>query len=212
MAAIILAGGLSSRMGADKSRLAIDGTGILQLLVKRFGEAMGRVIVVVRPDQQPPLSVPSRDRTVSAPTEETGIERLTIAQDIYPGVGPLGGLHAGLAASPDDENFVLACDMPFAEPRLAVFILSRLAGRDAAVPMPARGPEPLYAAYRKSCLPTIQSSIEAGRLRVREALRDLNVVYVPEEEMRPLDPDLRSFRNINTPEDYREALRIMRSS
>jgi len=194
MAAIILAGGLSSRMGTDKALLAMGGASLLESLVSRFAERMGRVIVVLRADQ------------------DVEVEQSLTVRDIHQGAGPLGGLHAGLTASPDEENFVLACDMPLADPELGLWILSKLSGHDAVVPMLARGPEPLHAAYRKSCLPAVESSIAAGRLRMRDTLDRLDVLYIPEHEMKQRDPDLRSFLNINTPEDYREALRIIGTS
>ena len=193
MAAIILAGGMSSRMGTDKALLEMGSVGLLQSLVTRFAERMGRVIVVLRAGQ------------------EVELHQTKTVRDVYQGIGPLGGLHAGLTASSDDENFVLACDMPLADPELALWILSELSDHDAAVPMLSRGPEPLHAAYRKSCLPTVGSSIADGGLRMRDVLTRLDVLYIPEDEIRERDPDLRSFLNINTPEDYREALRIIQT-
>jgi len=191
MATIVVAGGSSARMGHDKASLAIEGSTILQALVCRFADELGPVIVVCRREQ------------------DLEVERATSVYDIYQGAGPLGGLHAGLLASPDDENLLLACDLPFADPELARYLVSRLDEHDAVVPVLARGPEPLFAVYRKSCLPAVESSIAAGRLRMRDPLDRLDVLYIPEDEIRERDPDLRSFFNINTPEDYREALRII---
>ena len=191
MATIILAGGSSTRMGRDKALLAVGESTLLQMLVTRFALEPGPVIVVLRPDQEP------------------AAHNCLTVHDIYRDAGPLGGLHAGLVASPDEVNFVLACDMPLADPELARYMLTRLSDHDAVVPMLARGPEPLFAVYRKSCLPAVESSIAAGRLRMRDPLDRLDVLYIPEDEIRERDPDLRSFFNINTPEDYREALRII---
>jgi molybdopterin-guanine dinucleotide biosynthesis protein A len=192
MATIILAGGSSSRMGREKASLAVGESTALQSLVNRFAGKIGPVVVVLRPDQ------------------EIAVEGAIAARDIHHGVGPLGGLHAGLLASPDEENFVLACDMPFADPELARYITSLLANCDAVVPMLEPGPEPLHAAYRKICLAEIERSIAAGKLKMRDALDRLQVHYLPEQEIRERDPALRSFVNVNTPEDYERALRLMR--
>ncbi len=191
MATIILGGGLSTRMGSDKASLAAGGCTMIASLATKFAQKIGPVIVVLRPGQ------------------ELVTEHTTTIYDLYPGVGPLGGLHAGLLASPDDTNFVIACDMPFADPELAGYILSALAGYDAAVPMLARGPEPLHCAYHKSCLPVIESCIASGRLRMRDALDRLNVLYIPENELKKRDPDMCSFVNINTPQDYIEAIELL---
>jgi molybdopterin-guanine dinucleotide biosynthesis protein A len=193
MATIILAGGSSDRMGQDKASIAIEGSTILQALVCRFADGLGPVIVVGRQEQG------------------LEVERATVVHDIYQQAGPLGGLHAGLLASPDEESFVLACDMPFADPELARYMLTRLSDHDAVVPVLERGPEPLFAVYRKSCLGAVESSIAAGRLRMRDALERLDVLYVPEDKIRERDPDLRSFVNINTPEDYLTALRSLQA-
>ena len=184
MATIILGGGLSTRMGLDKASLAAGGCTMIESLATRFAREIAPVIVVLRPGQ------------------ELVTEHTTTVYDLHQGVGPLGGLHAGLLASPDETNFVIACDMPFADPDFACYILSQLAGHDAAVPMLARGPEPLHSAYRKSCLPAVESSIAAGRLRMRDALDRLDVLYIPENELKKRDPDMRSFVNVNTPEEY----------
>ena len=190
MAAIILAGGFSTRMGRDKSTLTMGGDMLLQLLATRFAEVMGRVIVALRPGQEAATGPGS------------------VVYDVHQGIGPLGGLHAGLLASPDEENFVLACDMPFASAELAAHIISRLPDHDAVVPMLARGPEALYAAYTRSCLPAVESSIRAGRLRMRQMLELLDVLYIPENDLNEHDPGLRSFLNVNTPEEYQQALRL----
>ncbi len=176
-------------MGADKATLAAGESTLLQSLVTRFAE-MGQVIVVLRQGQD-----------VDVPGAST-------VHDIHPNAGPLGGLHTGLSASPDVDNFLLACDMPFAEPGLARYVLSRLGDHDASVPVLARRPEPLFAAYKQCCLPVVESCIRAGALRMRDALDRLDVLYIPESDLRPIDPQLRSFVNVNTPEEYEREFRV----
>jgi len=137
-----------------------------------------------------------------------GLQTVT---DVYEGAGPLGGLHAGLLASRDRKNLVIACDMPFAEPALARYFLRLLGRHDAVVPMLQHGPEPLFAAYRRSraTIGRIESNLKAGRLSMRGLLEDLDVVYVEEEDLRRRDPELHSFININLPEDYDAARRLL---
>ncbi len=193
MATIILAGGLSSRMGTDKAGLVLGESTLIESLVLRFADVNGPVLVVARPDQ------------------EIAVGTASVVRDVYLNVGPLGGLHAGLAASPDDRNFTLACDMPFASPELARCLIPLLADHDAVVPMLDRGPEPLYAVYRKSCLRAVESAIVNNRLRMRDVLETLDVLYIAQSELQAHDPDIRSFTNINTPEDYQEAVRLARN-
>ena len=190
MAVIILSGGLSKRMGQDKASLVLEDSTLLQTLIARFAGRFGPVIVVSRPGQ------------------DLAIDNADVVRDIHVGKGPLGGLHAGLLASPDDANFVLACDMPFADVELANYVLSRLNGHDAAIPLLERGPEPLFAAYRRSCLPTIEANLEAGILAMRGLLDKVDTLYLPESDLRQHDPTLRSFLNINTPDEYLEVRRM----
>lgn len=194
MAAIILSGGLSGRMGRDKSSLPMQGSTLLQLLVSRFAGVFGPVIVASRPSQ------------------DLAIDGAAVVHDVHVGKGPLAGLHAGLLASPDDANFVLACDMPFANVGLARCLLSRLQGHDAAVPLLERGPEPLFAAYRKSCLPVIEANLEADRLRIRDLLDRVDTLYILESELQKLDPELGSFLNVNTLKDYKRALHLLEAA
>lgn len=173
-------------MGQDKASLALEDSTLLQTLIARFAGRFGPVIVVSRPGQ------------------DLAIDNADVVRDIHVGKGPLGGLHAGLLASPDDANFVLACDMPFADVELANYVLSRLNGHDAAIPLLERGPEPLFAAYRRSCLPAIEANLEAGILAMRGLLDKVDTLYLPECDLRQHDPALRSFLNINTPDEYLE--------
>jgi len=143
--------------------------------------------------------------------DQAVVDGALMAYDLYHNAGPLGGLHAGLLASPDEVNFLLACDMPLASPELASYIVSLASGYDAVVPMLARGPEPLHAAYAKSCLGVVESAIKDGNLKMADALKSLNVLYVPEDIVREYDPQLHSFVNVNTPRDYLEATQLLQA-
>ena len=193
MATVILAGGSSKRMGRDKASLEIGGSTLIQSLVTRFADKFGGVIVVVGTGDQP------------------AVDGALMAYDVYHNAGPLGGLHAGLLATQDEVNFVLACDMPLASVELASYIVSLAPGYDAVVPMLARGPEPLHAAYAKSCLGVIESAIADGNLKMADALKSLNVFYVTEDKLRDHDPELHSFVNVNTHEDYLEATQLLQA-
>lgn len=177
-------------MGSDKAKLEVDGVTFLQFLASRFARRLGPVIVSARLDQV------------------LDIKGAKAAYDTYEGAGPLGGLHAGLLASPDDENFALACDMPFADLELARYLVSLLQGYDAVTPMLETGVEPLFAAYRKSCVPEIERLLESGCFKVGALLQRINVLYPGVEDLKRHDPELRSFVNVNSPEDYSRVLRL----
>jgi molybdopterin-guanine dinucleotide biosynthesis protein A len=99
--------------------------------------------------------------------------------------------------------------MPFADPVLGRYLLSRLGQYEAVVPLLERGPEPVHAVYRKSCLTQVESGLKLRLYRMQELLDRVRVLYIPERELRQHDPQLRSFVNINTREDYARALQLL---
>ncbi len=182
----IMAGGESRRMGRNKALLPVADRPLIAWLVA-LAHHLGEDVLVVARDPAPYtfLGVP-------------------IVTDRFPGVGPLAGLHAALDAAPGEWVLALACDMPFIEPRV-IHYLRTLAGQEVDVVMPrVRGrEEPLHALYRRgTCLPAVEDAIRAGKRRVISFLPRVRVHYVPEEALRRVTPDLRSFHNVNTPEEW----------
>jgi molybdopterin-guanine dinucleotide biosynthesis protein A len=180
---VILAGGLSRRMGRDKASLpAGDGT-LIEHLARRLAPVVDETIVAGR-SGRPQLS---------------GVR---IVEDRYPGLGPLAGIHAGLAAARYPHVWVVGCDLPDADPALAHLFLGLVAGYDAVVPRIDGEPQGVCALYDRALASRIDGLLEAGERRVKALLAASNVRYVTSEELRAADPKLRSFRNINTPTDY----------
>lgn len=191
MATIILAGGQSARMGRDKALLKAGGETILEALVQRFQGVAGEVLVCARADQS------------------LGVSDARIVRDQFADSGPLAGLHAGLAASEDEVNFVVGCDYPLAKREVAGLLLERLGDGMAAVGEVGGRLQPLQAAYSARCLPEVERSIAAGKRRMTEFVRELPCVRVGEDELMLVDRELYSFLNMNTPEDYARALELM---
>ena len=180
---LILAGGRSRRMGRDKAGLpAGDGT-LIEHLVGRLAPVAGETIVAGGPD------LPAID----------GVRRV---DDRYPGLGPLAGIHAGLLAASRTWVWVVACDLPDVEPGLGALLCSLAVGVEAVVPRVDDRAEGLCAVYDRSLAARIASFLQAGERRVQDLLAQLDVRYVPAAVLRQVDPELRSFRNLNTPADY----------
>jgi molybdenum cofactor guanylyltransferase len=177
--AFILAGGKSSRMGTDKSQLLIDG----QTFTERIADTLRKVTD----------SVTIVDRSL----------------DIYPQWGALGGLHAAFSASSRAWAIVVACDLPFVTSELFLHLAGMRVDHDAVVPVQEDGrPQPLAALYRvEPCLQRATELIEAGRRRPLDLLEAVTTRWVAFEEIRNLDQAERFFVNINTPEDYDNAIR-----
>ena len=183
-AAVVLAGGRSARMGRDKAGLTLDGEDFLARLTARFRERFDRVYV------SGPGGLP----------------------DLRPGEGPLAGLESAFFHTGAERIFVTAVDLPFADPVLARLLLDGLGERDACLIRRRSGRvEPLFAAYRRTCLPQVQACLEEGRRAMGALLDRLDCRVVEERDLPGFDLD-RLLLNVNTPADYRRAEKISNSS
>jgi len=117
--------------------------------------------------------------------------------DEVPGSGPLGGLTAGLAASPHQLVAVVAVDMPFASPQVLSLLGTLRMDEDAVVPVTDGGPEPLHAVYARDALPMLRQALEEGRWTLREVVESLHARFVPPAEWREADPLARFALNLN---------------
>lgn len=198
---LILAGGRSTRMGQDKAWLDLAGAPLIEHVARQLLPLAAEIIF----SANDPAAFDELIARLPVPAR--------VAIDEYPGAGPLAGLHAGLAAAENDLLLAVATDMPFIDRRLVEFMIQACGAADAAIPLitaPGSGapqPEPLHALYRRSCLPAIEVALKAGRRRVISFLQDVNVCYLGEDALRQVDPELRSFRNVNTPQEWIEAAR-----
>ena len=197
---VINAGGQSRRMGQPKALLPLPPTNqpLLQVIVQRLQPLAAQQVVIIANDSA------IRAQTVVGP------DALWLA-DRYPGVGPLGGLATGLAAC-DGWAICVACDLPLLNPALFAYFVELATGTegwDAIVPVVDDYPEPLHALYHRRCLPAITACLAAGERRASGFLSAVRTCYVPEVELRRLDPALHSFYNANTPEEWAQVLILL---
>lgn len=187
---ILLAGGESRRMGRPKAWLEFGERPLLAILAERLLTRFPEGVIVAGPGQELP---------------ETPVP---VLRDEYPGEGPVAGLAVGLRAVRQPLAFVTACDVPFLNPDVAQYLSSVAACYDVAVPEWDGRLHPLQAVYRTSVQPAAARQLAAGRRRLMELLDQVRTVTVPESELRQLDPEGRSFFNMNAPEDYLRALSL----
>lgn len=183
--ALILAGGDSRRMGQDKATLVLDGKSLLERVTGTMQAIFPRVIVSVR-------------------QQRVGLELRQVCDEVTAS-GPLAGLIAGLAQAETPWVFAVACDMPFVSPALVVKLADFRAGHQAVVPMVGGHPQPLAAFYAASALEAMRTSLASGDLSLRGMLGKLDVCFVDEAELRACDPQLRSFFDLDTPQDVAAA-------
>jgi molybdopterin-guanine dinucleotide biosynthesis protein A len=184
----ILAGGASSRMGTDKSQLRLEQ--------QTFTERIAATLLKITDS----VSVVGRDSDESS---------LPSVADVYPKWGALGGIHAALAACSREWAIVVACDLPFVTAELFSYLAALRMDHDAVVPIQEDGrPQPLAALYRVApCLQQATELIEAGRRRPVDLLDAVKTCWVAFDELRNFARAQSFFVNINTPEDYDEAIR-----
>ena len=205
---LILAGGRSSRMGQDKLWVPLgeEGVPLIQLVVARVLPLAGEVIFSANASERFEV-LASQLRGQGVPSQ--------VVSDLHPGAGPLAGLHAGLIAARFELLLAVAGDMPFVDPALVAHMVELMPGFDVVIPQlphPRTGElvkEPLHALYQRSCLGAVAARLVAGDRSMISLLPDVRVRSVLPDEIRRLDPDFRSFFNVNTPEDWRAAERLL---
>lgn len=185
--AAILAGGASSRMGTNKALLKVDGAPIItrtyQILARLFHD-----VIIVTNTPEAYAFLPCRK-----------------VPDIYPNVGSIAGLHSALTHSVTESTFVTACDMPFVEPALIRYLCELQqseSGYDAVVPFSAGGQEPLHAVYSAKCKVVFENAIQDNERKILDILERINTRLVSWAELQKKCGSIRSFSNVNTPEEY----------
>jgi molybdenum cofactor guanylyltransferase len=184
--AIILAGGDSQRMGRDKANLLLGEQTLLQRVIATMQQVFPFVIVSVR-QPRPEINLPQVcDEQLNA--------------------GPLAGLVASLSRITTPWAFVVACDMPFVEPAVVELLAKFRCQYQGVVPVVHGHPQPLAAFYASSCLAVMRESLLTQDKSLRGVLKQLDVCYVDQTGMLDADPQLRSFFDLDTPQDVAHAL------
>jgi molybdenum cofactor guanylyltransferase len=192
---IILAGGSSSRMGKNKALLPLPGNQavtFVEYLVSLLEEFCSETLIVAR-DQ--------------AHARDYVFPDVRVTIDETPGIGPLMGLYSGLSAIHTTRALIVAVDLPFVQRALLSFLLSQPLPADSLlVPLMHNIPQVLLALYPRSILPIVKEQLLQGRRDLRCLLKVAPVQFVEEAQLIQIDPQLRSFMNINTPEQLRHVL------
>jgi molybdopterin-guanine dinucleotide biosynthesis protein A len=192
---IVLAGGLSRRLGRDKAVERLGDRPLIGRTIDRLSQVTDDIVVVV-----------SNEERASVLPLPAGTK---VTVDIYPETGSLGGIFSGVSAAEGEWGMVVACDMPFINTCLVRHMLSLKEGFDVVVPEVKGRPEPTHAAYSKACLPHIERLIGSGDLKIVRFFDDVRVRTVPENDLERLDPGQLSLFNINDQRDLDRALELV---
>ena len=175
--AVVLAGGASSRMGADKSLLDIGGVPLIEHVLAQL-RGRFREVLISAEDPAPFRFAAER-----------------VIRDRRPGQGPLMGIAGALEAARTDIVFIVACDIPNIDPRVVRRLLAASRDADCVVPRRLDGKwEPLFSVWRRSALPAIRAVLSTATRKIDAVFPLLSLAVVE-------IGDAPWLRNLNTPAD-----------
>ena len=192
---IVLCGGHSRRMGRPKFSLPFGDEVLLQRVCRLLSEVVSPIVVVAAEGQELP----------ALPDE------VLIVRDEYDSLGPLAGIATGLDALPDevDAAFVTSCDAPLLRPEFARRLIELLGDHDVAAPTVGQYDHVLAAVYRTNLADHARQLLAEERRRPLFLLDETDSLRVHVDQLRSVDPNLDSLRNMNTPEDYNDILQLV---
>ncbi len=198
LAAIVLTGGKSRRMGREKHLLPFGREVVLQRICRLLSSVASPIVVVAARRQELP-SLPGS---------------VTVVRDEFPGEGPLGGIITGMAALGENDSdkrnidavWVGSCDAPFVNPRVVQVLHGELADFDAVVVRDGDRTLPLGAIYRRGVEFAARRLFQKGERRASAIAEAVRTRTVQADELREFDSELLWLWNMNTPEEYERAL------
>lgn len=190
---VVLAGGRSSRFGANKALADWKGEPLVRAVVNSQLSVLPKVVVVTK-----------------SPSELAFLEngRVRVIEDACADGHPMGGLFTALKGLETGHAFVAACDMPFVRPELIRALWQSRADYDAVIPVWRQKRQPLCGVYARACVGMVRASIEADALGISRLFDDLRTRFMLEAEVACVDPQGLSFMDIDTREDYERAMAL----
>lgn len=181
-------------MGRPKFSLPFGKEVLLQRVCRILSEVVAPIVVVAAVDQK-------------LPDLPTGVR---IVRDEYDSLGPLAGIATGLDALSDDVDaaFVTSCDAPLLQPNFVRRLIELLGEHDLAAPTDGQYDHVLAAVYRTTLAEHARRLLSEDRRRPLFLLEESNSLRVHVDDLRDVDPNLDSLRNMNTPDDYKEVLKL----
>lgn len=178
---ILLAGGKSSRMGADKGLLLVNKKPIMAHIITTVSFISDTIIIVSNKNEYQQFGFP-------------------VVEDLIKNAGPLAGIYTGLKHTNVEKNIVLSCDVPFVSENLLRFLIENSNSFDATIAQKNSILHPLIGVYTKKCLPIFEKELVQQQLKVRLALQKVQLNIVNANQFNEKD-----FININTPIDLKFA-------
>jgi len=186
--AVILTGGESKRMGADKASVVLSGKSLLEHVLAQLEPLFSDMLISVR----------EKRSDIAYPQIVDGSKQR----------GPMVGIKSALEAVKTDWVFVIACDMPLISTGLIQHLAGLRSQHDAVVPFAFDRPQPLFGFYNKTCLPLMEARMKQGQRSMIRLLDDLDTFLLSEQQVKAMDPELKSLLSLDTMEDVKEVERF----
>lgn len=187
---VVLAGGISSRMGKDKGLMNLNGHALVEYAVDILKTITGELLISTNNPGYSSFGFP-------------------LVEDLVMDIGPMGGVYSCLKSSPTEKNIIIACDMPFVKPGLFNYLLDNM--EDELVVLPSKDgiyPEPMCGIYKKEILPTMEEFIHKGNYKLPDLFRKIPFKMITiTGEMEFYSEEM--FMNINSMEDLQGANNYM---
>jgi len=178
-AALVLAGGKSSRMKTNKAFLPLEGSLLIERIIAQLKPRFSEILLCVTKEKQ---------------YDFLGFPQVV---DDNPFQGPLGAILSGLRASKNRVNFAIACDIPEINPELMTHMFAFTESYDIVVPTTGFGMhEPLFAFYNTNTIPFIENLLAERQRRLSLLFSLCRTCYVPMD-------DTSWYFNLNTVEDLK---------
>jgi len=174
-------------MGADKAFLQLGCQTLLMRALGLAATAAKEVRIVGEPERFLPFG--------------------RVVQDVFPGRGPLGGIHAALSESETELNLMLAVDLPFVESRFLAYLIASACQCAAVVTVPraAGGWQPLCAVYRREFAAVAERALQKGKNKIDALFSQVETRSISQEELLRTGFSMNMFRNLNTPAEWQKA-------
>jgi len=187
LSGFVLAGGKSTRMGQDKAAIALNGRTLLEHALAALREVCRNVAILGSHELYGTLA--------------------PVYEDIFPGCGPLGGIHAALTGSQTQFNLIIAVDTPFLAPAFLSYLAERAMAAGAVVTTPEINDytQPLCTVYSLDFLPIAEQALRLGNYKIVPLFPGDKTLVIKQSELRQFAFAADMFENLNTPDDLARA-------
>jgi len=183
----VLAGGKSSRMGANKALMRLNDATLLERTADILRQVCERVVIIGQ-------------RELYGAFGEC-------VEDAYPNCGPLAGIHVALLNSQTSHSLITAVDTPFLSAEFLDYLIARALKSSAMVTAPriAGQVQPLCSVFSRDFLPLAEAALKSGRYKVEPTFPPQQTLIIAEGDLPGFEIAAEMFENLNTPEDFERA-------